>query len=413
MKGISTVNLTERQLQSVQDIIGRYTAGRIDRRKAIKLLGALGVTAAGLSALGKSAAAHQEMAATPEVGPRADGTNVWKVQVGGMDMETSTDIHSFFPKEITINAGDTIFYQFAPMGMPGAHTVTFTSGEEMPPLFMPDIVDGTPVPSPEGPPRLVLNPALILPDGRTEYDGTGMVNSGVDFLRTPDQPAYQLTFTTPGTYDYACAFHSIVMQGKVTVQEAGAALPADAAAYEAMGQEQFAAFVEEGKAAIAAIGDGASTPAADGSTVYDVAAGAGGLSPARVMSFLPREVTIKAGDTVRWTLQTAGEPHTVTFLGGEEQPEDSLVEPQADGSMKFIQNYQTFMPAGDKEFDGTGYHNSGFLGIPPEIGGQLGLLGDVYELTFTAPGEYAYYCVLHASGPDAEGGMVGKVIVEA
>ena len=72
------------------------------------------------------------MAATPEIGPRADGTNVWKVQVGGMDMETGTDVHSFFPKEITINAGDTIFYQFAPMGMPGAHTVTFTSGEEMP-----------------------------------------------------------------------------------------------------------------------------------------------------------------------------------------------------------------------------------------------------------------------------------------
>ena len=141
-----------------------------------------------------------------------------------MDMETATDVHSFFPNEITVNAGDTIFFQFAPMGMPGAHTVTFTSGAEMPPLFMPDIVDGTPVASPEGPPRLMLNPALLLPDGRTEYDGTGMVNSGVDFLRM-DQPAYTLTFTAPGTYEYACAFHSVVMKGKVTVQEAGASLP--------------------------------------------------------------------------------------------------------------------------------------------------------------------------------------------
>ena len=178
-------------------------------------------------------------------------------------------------------------------------------------------------------------------------------------------------------------------------------------------QDQFAAFVEEGKAAIAAVGEGSATPAADGSTVHEVAAGAGGLSPARVMSFLPQKVTVKVGDTVRWTLQTAGEPHTVTFLGGADQPEDTLVEPQADGTTKLIQNYQTFMPAGEQSFDGTGYHNSGFLGIPPEIGGQLGLLGDVYELTFTAPGEYAYYCVLHASGPEGPGGMIGKVTVEA
>ena len=70
--------------------------------------------------------------------------------------------------------------QFAPMGVPGFHTVTFTSGAEIPPIFAPDIVNGTPVASPEGPPRLVINPAIAYPDGRTEYDGTGTVNSGVD-----------------------------------------------------------------------------------------------------------------------------------------------------------------------------------------------------------------------------------------
>ena len=43
---------------------------------------------------------------------------------------------------------------------------------------------------------------------------------------------------------------------------------------------------------------------------------------------------------------------------------------------------------------------------------MFGLLGDSYELTFTAAGEYPYYCILHAGGPDDEHGMVGKVIVE-
>ena len=113
------------------------------------------------------------------------------------------------------------------MGMPGFHTVTFLSGAEVPPLFVPDMVNGTPVASPEGPPRLLVNPAFAFPDGRTEYDGTGTVNSGLDVLRTPDQPPYMLKFTKAGTYDYQCAVHGIVMKAKVTVQEAGTALPTD------------------------------------------------------------------------------------------------------------------------------------------------------------------------------------------
>jgi plastocyanin len=400
-------------MNQIREVVNRYLAGKIDRRQALKLIGALGI-GAGAAAVtrGVSVSAHQEAAATPVIGPREDGTNLWKVQVGGMDMANAIDTHAFYPSEITINAGDSIFFAFAPMGMPGFHTVTFTSGGELPPLFVPDLVDGTPVASPEGPPRLLINPALLFPDGRESYDGTGLVNSGFDVVRM-DQGPYQLTFTTPGTYEYVCAAHSIVMKGTVTVQEAGAELPYDPAAYEAMAQEQFAAVVAEGVTAIAELESAVATPAADGASVWDVAAGAGGLSQARVMRFLPQEVTIKAGDIVRWTNLSIGEPHTVTFLGGEEQPEDTLVEPQEGGPPKFIQNYRTLLPAGDAVFDGTGYTNSGFMGLPPEIGDALGLPGDVYELAFTVPGEYPYYCILHAGGPEAEGGMIGKVIVEA
>lgn len=404
--------MNTKQLDSLRGVITPYLAGRIDRRQALQMLGALGVAGLGVTTLGASAAsARQTAAATPVLGPQADGSNLWKVQVGGMDMATSVDTHAFYPSEITINAGDSIFYEFAPMGMPGFHTVTFTSGGELPPLFVPDIVDGTPVPSPEGPPRLQINPLVAFPDGRAEYDGTGVVNSGIDVMRA-DQGPYTLKFTTPGTYEYVCVVHSLVMKGTVVVQEAGAALPNDAAAYETMAQEQFAALIAEGTAAVADYEAAAATPAAEGPATWDVAAGVGGMSQARVMLFVPQEVTIKVGDTVRWTDLTIGEPHTVTFLGGTEQPEDTIVEPQPAGPPKFIQSYSTFLPAGEGTFDGTGYHNSGFLGLPPEIGEPLGLLGDTYELTFTAPGEYPYYCVLHASGPEAEGGMIGKVIVE-
>jgi plastocyanin len=398
------------------DIVAHSRSGRITRRRALQLAGAAGLVGIAGPALGGVRAAAQDTAtpvASPAVGPQADGTTLWKVQVGGMDMETGIDLQAFFPGEITINTGDTIWFAFAPMGVPGFHTVTFTSGADVPPLFAPDVVDGTPVASPEGPPRLLLNPQIAFPDGRTSYDGTGYVNSGLDVLRV-DQSPYTLTFTAPGTFDYLCAVHGIVMKGKVTVQETGASLPKDIAAYETIAHDEMAKLIDEGKAAIAAAEQAASSasPMA-GAATWEVAAGLGGKSQARVMRFSPRTVTIKAGDTVRWTDRTIGEPHTVTFLGGTEPPEDTLIEPQAGGPPKLIQSYQTFLPSGGATFDGTGYHNSGFLGLPPEIGGQFGLNGDSYELTFTAAGEYPYYCILHSSGPDDETGMIGTVVVEA
>src|SRR3954447_8770786 len=208
----------------VTEIMTRYTGGQISRRHALRLVGALGVGGLAIPTLARTAVQAQDegtpMAmATPVLGPQADGTNLWKVQVGGMDMEAGIDMHAFFPKSVTINAGDSIFWNFAPMGVPGFHTVTILSGAEGPPLFVPDIVDGTPVASLEGPPRLLLNPAFAFPDGRTDYDGTGTTNSGLDILRTPEEPPYMLRFTTAGTYDYQCAVHGLVMKGSVTVQE--------------------------------------------------------------------------------------------------------------------------------------------------------------------------------------------------
>jgi plastocyanin len=194
------------------DIVSRYQNGRIDRRSALKLLGGLGLAAVAVPALGGPRAVAQDAAspeamATPIVGPQADGTNLWKVQVGGMDMANGIDVHGFFPGALTINAGDSVYFQFAPMGMPGFHTVTFASGGEAPPLLMPDVVDGTPVASPEGPPRLVINQALAFPDGRTSYDGTGLLNSGLDVFRmeagptsspsTPRAPTSTSAWSTP------------------------------------------------------------------------------------------------------------------------------------------------------------------------------------------------------------------------
>jgi hypothetical protein len=51
-------------------------------------------------------------ASTPQLGEQPDGTHIWKVQVACMEMENLIDLQAFFPKEITINAGDAIFFEF-------------------------------------------------------------------------------------------------------------------------------------------------------------------------------------------------------------------------------------------------------------------------------------------------------------
>lgn len=405
----------------VQDEIASMTAtvrehtgtGRLSRRHMIELLGALGLAAAAAPTTAGMVLAQSTPDASMVPGPQPDGTNLWRVQVGGMDMETRTDLHAFFPEAITINAGDSVEFAFLPMGMPGFHTVTFTSGEPVPPLFVPDMGEGTPATAMAGPPRIVINPMLAWPDGRMDYDGTGLTNSGLDVLRTEDQGPYVLTFTTPGTFEYYCAVHFVVMEGTIVVQEAGSDLPTDQAGYDAMAAEEMAAHLETGRAAITeAETMMAATPAADGPTTWEVAAGVGGLTPARVMQFIPAELTIRVGDTVRWTNLSDGEPHTVTFLGGAEQPEDVLIEPQEGGPPKLIQNLETLLPAGGPEFDGNGYTNSGFMGMPPEVNEMFGLVGNTFELTFTAAGDFPYYCILHSGGPEAEDGMNGRIVVE-
>ncbi len=90
-------------------------------------------------------------------------------------------------------------------------------------------------------------------------------------------------------------------------------------------------------------------------------------------SFEPATITVNQGDTVVWTVTEAiGEPHSVT----SGTPADS-----------------------GKVFDsGTAGANNSF---------KLGENGQTYEFTFNEPGEYPYYCVVHAAD------MTGKVVVVA
>jgi plastocyanin len=421
----------EKQRTVVAEALARYRSRQMTRREGLALLAGLGLTAAGAVTIGTrttgakpatnaggghaghgglhAALLRQDagtpMVATPQLGERPDGTRVWRVRVAGMDMENLIDTQAFFPKEITINAGDAIYFEFPTP--PGFHTVTFLSGQEVPPLFLPDEAPGTPAATPLGPPKLVLNPAVGFASGGDTYDGTGVVNSGLDALRPPDAAPFVLTFTKAGTYEYQCIPHGAVMKATVVVQEAVAAVAEDQAAVDARGEQERSALIEEGKATSAEYTQAKATKRDDGTTLWEVAAGAG-EDQARVLRFMPDTLEIKAGDTVRWVNHSKTEPHTVTFVGeGAEPPEDVLVEPQPSGPPKFVQNPLTLFPQGGQVYSGQGYINSGFMG---ELNGQPLPGTHPFELTFDTAGEYPYYCVLHASGPEGPG-MAGKIVV--
>jgi plastocyanin len=324
------------------------------------------------------------------------------VVVGGMDMQNMIEYHGFFPGEITINAGDSIWFAEE---MPMFHTITFPGPGELPGIFIPDPEAAAPAtPDAAAPPKLIYNPLLFTGTGGTVVDGSQLFSTAVDVFG--DGTPWVLSFPKAGTYEYACIPHGAVMRGKVIVQEAGSALPKDQAAYDGEAAAQIATLQEQGLAEIEKYGTPVSTKRDDGTTLWEATVGAGGPTQVRVQRFLPDSMEITAGDTIKYVIHSEGEPHTVSFIGaGETPPEDTLVEAFADGSPKFVQNMETFLPQGGNVFSGKGWVNSGFMGIP-----QLGLPME-WEVTFDTPGEYVPFCRLHG---DADGtGMAGKLTVKA
>ncbi len=163
-------------------------------------------------------ATQAEPAATQvTAAPGPGGTTTYNVNVGYGDM--LMDYMRFAPSELTIAQGDTVVFTQRAPGAP--HTVTFASGGAEPDLVLPE-------PQPGGPPKLVLNPAVLNPAGGRVYSGAGYFNSG--WLNGTTNPApgprsYALTFDTPGRFEYYCVLHDDQgMVAHITVQ-ARAAMP--------------------------------------------------------------------------------------------------------------------------------------------------------------------------------------------
>lgn len=92
--------------------------------------------------------------------PVQAAARTWTVSAGGFT-DSGVFANTFQPRVIEIAVGDTVLWKFRDF-----HTVTFLSGEQAPPIFVP-----------EGD-KLYGNPRVFFPAGGKTYDGTGVANSG-------------------------------------------------------------------------------------------------------------------------------------------------------------------------------------------------------------------------------------------
>jgi plastocyanin len=300
--------------------------------------------------------------------------NKWTVIVGGATADTSIYANAFFPQAIEIAVGDSVNWTFE-----GFHNVAFLGGSSAPPFSVP-----------EGD-KVYWNPLILFPAGDKTYDGTGYHNSG---LPGPDgRLSYTLKFTKPGRYSYICEIHS-GMRGMVIVTDKAKGTPAAALT---QGRAEQAATLAAGRTRFANL-----RVERHGKTFVVPLVG-NSQERYSVLRFTRVPLVIPRGSTVTWAMRDTFEIHTVTFTSGEKPPQFAVPEPQSSGPPKVLLNPTALVPTTTTQYDGTGYVNSGML-FPP---GNPGKAPSSFSLTFTKPGRFEYWCLIHA-----DVGQRGTIVVQ-
>src|SRR6202162_1205121 len=286
----------------------------------------------------------------------------WTVIVGGHAKDNSVYGNGFYPRALTIRVGDTVTWKFD-----GYHNVTFFGGGPKPPFA---IKSGN---------AFYGNPQVFFPAGGSQYGGTGLHNSGVPH---DDKPfAYSLTFTKAGRYEYACTIHS-GMTGIVNVVSNQVA--DGPAAALARGQKEQAASVNSGMRAYETL-----NPQRSGTRVVVTLTG-NRQDRYSLLRFTRDPLVVPVGTTVTWNVRDPFEVHTVTFTSAKKPPGLIAAKPQPGGLPKLLLNPVAVTPTRAKTYNGTGFVNSGLLG-PPGTPGEPSSV----SLTFTKPGRYEYWCIVH------------------
>ena len=298
----------------------------------------------------------------------ASSAQRWDVQVSADDASGTLMAQGFYPGPLIIRVGDTVTWRWASALAP--HTVTFNSGR-------PDLALVVPGP---GAGELTLGPAFA-PAGPSAaaspvaFDGSFQVSSGA-----PEDPnaTFSLTFTRTGTFGYVCSLHP-GMRAEIEVRETGAPLPETPAQATARGRVTAAALLDKMRQ------DEAAYQPAHVGTIHTAVAGLGDGYGASLIQFAPRNLMVRRGDTVVWTMPDPFEIHTITFTSGAPPPAFVEPRPQTSGAPLLVIPASVAGPAGGATYTGQGILNAGILGN-----------GGAFILRFDAPpGTYEYVCLIH------------------
>ncbi len=312
----------------------------------------------------------------------------WTVLAGMDEKEGAIQALRFLPEKVTIHAGDSVTWK---LNTKDDHTIYFAAGGPIPTFEITD-ADG----------RNYFNPAVFFASEAMSYDGTSPVSGGALSPEEGSSSTYTLSFTKPGVYKYVCVFHP-GMNGMVTVLPATQKLPMTQGDYDQMAKAEAQKALMKAHELHQQMLQPAKTARPDGSTEYTLELMGDIQAEATVLRFGPSPLHIKVGDAVTWKMSDYTQLHTVTFPENpSELPDLVLLEPQENGPPKLFVNPQIEQSVGETTHNGSGYFNSGYL-LRPE-----GQPAPTYSLTFTKPGTYEYFCLIHTAAQ-----MKGTIVVAA
>ena len=315
-------------------------------------------------------------------------------QAGGLKFPAELDLNGFFRKTVTIHAGDSVKWVWSKRVV---HTVTFLAkGDSRPPFEQPDPANpytgyNDSLGSPfwfNGQPSIQIPPENAFPQGGSSADGKTYRNSG---LSAPDFKAYTLKFPKKGSYKYLCLVHP-GMDARVKVLPKSSTIPSARADRKARNKE-FAKALKDAKRL------GKLKPSGN-----NVVAGNDNDTVAW-FRFFPATRTIKAGQSVRFSITSTSEIHTMSF--GPQATSDFVeVHPQPAGPPRLQFSPLVIMPSDNPlppytgANHGNGFFNTGVIDTNPASPNPSSV-----EVTFSNPGSYLFECTIHP-------GMQGTIKVE-
>jgi plastocyanin len=310
-------------------------------------------------------------------------------KVGKKFQKHGSDVNDFFPHGTTIHVGDSV--RFVPTGF---HSVDLPAkAGRVLPLIAPTgqtvsgVNDAAGAPFWfNGQPGLAFNPALLAGQfgKHLSYTGRKRIESGLPL--GPAKPMV-VRFRKAGRYTYYCNIHP-GMKGTVTVRPHGKAIPTarqDKKRLKRQVSRDLKIATDLGRTR---------APAA----TVDV--GSAGPHGVEAFAMFPGTLHAKVGQTITFRMTNGSfEDHTATF--GPGNPNDpstflgqlagSFTSPAIDPRAV----YPSERPGDSPASYGPLLHGNGFWNSGAMDRGSATPLPSSNAVTFTTPGTYTYYCLIH------------------